>query len=312
MTSSTPAQAIVTLLRSLPPRHKTWLKRLVLERSYAIDRTYYRLRFSTEFRRSNEILLIFSPGRCGSVTVLRSLERLHLETPIFNIHRMNRDRIRDYVPRPGPQAFLESYLAERLDRRWNDKQWKIIVLVREPIARQISLFAHVFFRDHPEAVTQYERGETTLNDLRKIFLRDHFHRSESATYTRASLLNWLDHEIKRVFGVDLYARAFPRELGYLLVEAPYLRILVVKTERLAMCWPEASERLLGRACGLVVTNRAAERSYYRVYRDLQESLVLPTWYLDEMHGSRYARHFYSEEELTAVRVQHAGRSAVGA
>lgn len=291
---------------------KDIVRTLVLRRNYYVDRAYYTARFAWRFATSDEILLIYSPGRCGSVSVLRSLERLQLRSPLFNIHRMNRDRIKDYTPWPDGQAFLESYLARRLDRRWTDKTWKVIVLVREPIARQISLFCKALFVDQPEMAVQFNAGQLSADALRDLFLREFFHLDDGPTYSPKHLLDWCDNEIKRVFGIDLFERAFPKTSGYDLLTSERLTMLVIKTERINGCWNEAIRSLLGVTCPLVTTNKADEQRYYGAYRVLQDGMILPGWYLERMHESKYARHFYTDDELRAVRAKHtAGRDLKG-
>jgi hypothetical protein len=38
-----------------------------------------------------------------------------------------------------------------------------------------------------------------------------------------------------------------------------------------------------------------------VYQEFVRTLILPAAYLDEMLGSKYARHFFTDEQLTRVR-----------
>jgi len=44
-------------------------------------------------------------------------------------------------------------------------------------------------------------------------------------------------------------------------------------------------------------NVGGEKIYAPLYRDFKHRISVPQVYIDEMYTSRYARYFYSQEEL---------------
>ena len=52
---------------------------------------------------------------------------------------------------------------------------------------------------------------------------------------------------------------------------------------------------------LVESNTADDKSYADLYAAFRRELTLPEPYLDRVYGSRFARHFYTPDELAAFR-----------
>jgi hypothetical protein len=79
-------------------------------------------------------------------------------------------------------------------------------------------------------------------------------------------------------------------------------MLVLRTEDIDRCAADALSRFLSRdGMSLRTKNRGREQAYGAAYERFLAEIELPSWYLDEMYGSRLARHFYRPAELVAFR-----------
>jgi len=117
-------------------------------------------------------------------------------------------------------------------------------------------------------------------------------------------LTWFDRELKSVFGVDVYAIPFDPAKGYEIYESEKARVLLVRLEDLRSRAPVAFGDFLGLGdFRLADTNVAEAKGYADVYRRFVASVRLPHDYIERMYDSRYARHFYSEDELDAFRLR---------
>ena len=84
-------------------------------------------------------------GKVGSTSLQVTVGALGLPNPVFHVHFLAWDRLRNadtcrWGFRPGSLEHIEESKHLRLfaDRTWGRIRWKIITLVREPVAHQAS------------------------------------------------------------------------------------------------------------------------------------------------------------------------------
>ncbi len=92
-------------------------------------------------------IVVFTMGKVGSTTVMYSLEKSGLPNPVFHTHFISRDHINktfELIKSWGmgpkmPLGMRQGVGLQRLGQlTWDKKRWKIITMVREPVAREIS------------------------------------------------------------------------------------------------------------------------------------------------------------------------------
>jgi hypothetical protein len=182
------------------------------------------------------------------------------------------------------------YLRKWIDRRSSKRKLRVITLVREPVARDVSLF---FFHGTriAEFVDHYNKDLIAVPEIVDAFL-------DMSSETGQYLLTWFDSEMKPVFGIDVFDEDFPKSRGYKIYEGKHAQLLLLKLEKLNDCARDAFEEFLGvKDISLVKANVGDNQEYGSLYRAFKEECVLPQAYLDEMYQSAYAQHFYSEEEI---------------
>ncbi|MCA9185227.1 MAG: hypothetical protein KDA99_06390, partial [Planctomycetales bacterium] len=114
----------------------------------------------------------------------------------------------------------ERFYAERIYQAYVKKKNKlrVITLVREPIANNISMFFEVF--DH-YADTRAEESSLSVEAMIELFLMQYVH---------GRPLTWLDAELKRMLDVDVYQYPFDLERGCAMIESGNVDLLVLKCE----------------------------------------------------------------------------------
>ncbi|MCU1245806.1 MAG: hypothetical protein JWN02_1716 [Acidobacteria bacterium] len=237
-------------------------------------------------------------AKVGSTAVVDCLTRAHL--PVFHVHRMDADHLRrlrdrrmalgwDVGPVPAYDR-LGLLLNERLLQA--GRSAKIVTLVRDPIARNLSSYF-----EHLDEIWH-------TVDASRVVPMDDLHRGFLERYPHDESLTWFDEELLPVTSVHVYDHPFPAA-GHLRLEVGRLDLLILKSEL-----PNETKRLaLSAFLGTNLpffseANRTAEKSHGATYERFRRSLRLPPEYVDRMLDSRYCRHFYSADERKALRLKY--------
>ena len=294
---------------------KPWLFRKPLE--FIID-------------KNNPPILVYQMGKVGSTSVVHSLRNSGLMNPVYHTHQLsyegidknieiNRERLfqnrnnkkLDDHTRVYTELFVkyvirklknDRLLRKKIDKNFDSINWKIITLVRDPVMREISNFFFTFHK-HPEIVGKKEQ---LLNETSLRVLKDDLNKRLGGGEDWS--LTWFDRELKKVFGVDMYRFPFDHENGYTLIHSKNISILVIKLEELGRCFSGAIFELLNKEnLNLTNSNVAGKKFYYNTYRYVLENLTLDSHFCKKIYSSKYARHFYTNDELKIFMRKWSGR-----
>ncbi len=198
------------------------------------------------------------------------------------------------------RRFREKFYAEMIYRRYVQpkRRLKVITLVREPVANNISMFFQVLYQYLGQDVQPVACDTDELID---VFIERYMH---------SRPLTWLDAEIKTHFGIDVFQLPFPIERGYTTISQDNVSLLVLRCD--------LDDRAKGRAIAdfigldkfeIVRSNVASDKNYAIPYSMFKQRIKLPPPLLDQMYDSKFARHFFSKEELDLFREQWSGASS---
>jgi hypothetical protein len=262
------------------------------------------------------LILVYQMGKVGSSTVVRSLKAHNLLA--INVHTFD-----PFFLRRGQKIFKTEFKAtgalaktlwdqqlirQRLKHTNNGKRIKIITLVRDPIARNIS---HFF--QWPNMIM--EQTDSGYHLRSPVFNYDRTFQVEGIEQALATLfmtrfkqhevpLVWFDNELKHNFDIDIYSVAFPKEKGFSICANGNTEVLVIKLEKLRSVAQQAFQEFLGLGkFELISANIGQEKETSSLYKQFLETIKLPSDYIDNMYNSRLAKHFYSNEELDAFRAR---------
>lgn len=246
-------------------------------------------------------IIVYQMGKVGSSSVINSLEKQAI-LPSFHAHFLFKHP--DNRSFYDPDVFLIANL--KLDREkqirkgiflYNKiiapkKQVKIISLTREPIGRNIAAFFQNFER---ETGKKYEQSNFTPQELTDIFIK---------FFPHSMTLRWFDIHVKPFLDIDVYEYPFPKEQGFINIHKNNVDLLILKLETPDLVKEKAIAEFLGlKEFKLVNTNVGEDKNYRDMYKKFKQNLKLPLSYVEEMCGSKYFNHFYTEEEIKKVYSQ---------
>ncbi len=168
----------------------------------------------------------------------------------------------------------------------------VISPIRDPLSRNVSAFFENFTRDTGLA---WSDAPSDPEALLGLFLRHARHDNGVA---------WFERRMQPAFGLDVYATPFDRARRAQEYRAGAARVLVYRTdlgrdEQLALLARFTGRRL----AGWVRQNEAADKAYAERYERFVAEARLPASYADEILGSRFARHFWTDAERAAQRAR---------
>jgi hypothetical protein len=227
----------------------------------------------------------------------RKLNRIRIEPELWErvVQEVEHDRrvYESFSPKKRRGwRFRERYYTERIYQAYvkPGKPLRVITLVREPVANNISMFFEVF--DHYTGTTA-DASPLSVDEMIEIFL---------ARYMHWRPLTWFDAELKTTLGVDVFAHPFSPDQGYARITQKPVDLLVLKSELDDGAKSRAIAEFLGLEDFTIVrSNVTSNRSHARVYEEFKHRIHVPDWLLDAMYESKYAKHFYSAQERAAYR-----------
>jgi hypothetical protein len=172
-------------------------------------------------------------GKVGLSAILSSLKQCGLKNHIDHIHFLSEKNIKkvEEAILKSPSSEIPRHLRRSIDLRQQIDQntgpakWKIITLVRDPMARHISA---TFQNTHLIPGFNLEEEQATY-DLITNKILDSIKNFDEKTNLSAS---WFDNEIKHVFGFDVYAVDFSTAQGYQIYATQHADILLIRLEDL--------------------------------------------------------------------------------
>lgn len=273
-------------------------------RSYVLSSVYQELksRFDPIYKRNP--LIVYQMGKVGSETVERSLGSVSLGRPLIRVHSLVEENMyldlkasnvspREYFKR-SRNLFIGKYLAREIARDRHRGKWQVITMVRDPVAQNISAFFQIADLLIPDFSERAATGRVSVDELLEVFLRNF---PPDGIY-----INWFDQEMKPTFGVDVFASPSSKEAGYTIYRENNVELLLLRLEDVDRCAAAAFDDFLGlKNFRVERRNEAEQKTYSALYKAFQQQAVFPRHYVDGVYGSKYARHFYTDQEICRFR-----------
>lgn len=260
----------------------------------------------TRLAGDEDIYIVHQMGRVASMTMVNTLRKAKPGTPIYHTHYLNTPLLQQRLEemgrigqRPNQRHYqVSKVLAPALPQYLDKHCWKVVTVVRDPVARNVSAFFLGIERYIPDFYQLYADQQIEMTEVVETFLRDYSHNIP---------LQWLDDEIKAPFGVDVYNESFPQERGYAILHHGTVDLLILKLESLHVCYREAFKAFMGiENASLQDTHITNKDSTRGAYNKLLSAMKLPEDFLDEMYASKYASHFFSRSEIANFKQKWLG------
>jgi hypothetical protein len=288
-------------------------------RNYYTARAYYHYKLRRRDSRYGKTLplLVYQMGKVGSSSVTRSLQMAKIDRQIYHIHFLTPELI-DQYEKKRRQYFSTTkegelkhiwqyqYLNKQIKRRSNGNRWKVVTLVRDPIARNLSTFFENIEQvpsetDQQRKFRSDEYGfEIIINNNDVGELIELFFEKIDHDYPAV----YFDREFNSMFDIDLLAGDFPTAKGYKLYQAQKADILLIRLENLTECMTEAFREFLNLDnLTLVNQNIGSQKEYGDIYQLFKDSIRLPESYINRIYSTKFMQHFYSQAEIDRFRTK---------
>lgn len=279
--------------------------------NYWTAKQYHRIAFKKKYPNlgagRKKPILIYQMGKVGSSTIYNSLKESALDVPVFHLHELTKKNLielDEILKRAYPTAryiadhlIAGEFLHDLVHQEPTDGKWKVITLVREPIARNISSFMQDLNVRNPdfgftEKLNSWETNKLA-DTIVDFFMEKHDHFLP---------LNWFDNELKKVFDVDIFSTDFEREKGYKIYQSDKAEVLLIKLEKLNICGQDTISQFLGMDnLELKNQNVGQQKVYKDVYKTILRQITFPATFLDKFYQSNFTKHFYSTDEIEEFR-----------
>jgi Putative capsular polysaccharide synthesis protein len=273
-----------------------------------LSRIYHEARLRCFNTTQQDPILVYQMGKVGSQSIVDSLEAMRINRPVYHVHFLNEaniikaDRMLHDIYGPhynvNDWCLYESRFVIKHILKQRNRKVKIISLVRDPIARNISSFFYNIDKFIPNCTKLYEKGRIAVPDITEVFF-EKFHEHDLP-------LTWFDEEMKYVFGIDVFSADLSRFVDnrVFIYKHGDIDLLVLKTEDINYVAHEAVQKFLQITDFRVKqAHLSTEQHYSRVYEDFTKTAKLPNKYLATMYESKYVKYFYTSKEIAHFRAR---------
>jgi hypothetical protein len=234
------------------------------------------------------MFVVYTMGRVGTVSVRDALVRTAPYVQIEVSHYITPHGIQDREAFRGRRDDRAHRVQAQLAAGAGGVPY-FISLVRDPVARDVSI---VMKRAEVGRYQPSNGHALTVLDLQNEFVK----------HGPGNALGWMDNELGSFLDIDIYATPFDRNLGYQIYELNRGRLLIIRLDQLSRKFPIAMQEFVGFPfCTPVRLNSSCEGPAAEVCDAFRKNLKLDNVLLDTYYSSKFSRHFFSDEELTAFR-----------
>jgi hypothetical protein len=278
-------------------------------------------RFVSDQRENRPVLFIHQMGKVGSTSIARSLKNVQAGVPwrIYQTHFLSMAGM-DFVESRESAAYGGWSEVPRRTKRFlvysraiskhlnegdfYDRSCKVISLVRDPVATNLSGFFHNLHWWPDDLRARCQSGAPGWQQE----LLDHF----LLHYPHDVPEDWFDMEMKSVFGIDVFASDFDKKTGYRRFDSEKFPLLLLRLEDLDKDMAGVIGDFLNMD-GLVLqrSNTGQDKWYAEMYAAFKSAVALPASYLDKVYASSYVNHFYAASEIAAFRKRWEEPESIG-
>ncbi len=248
-------------------------------------------------------IFILQMGRVGSNSVVAAINQAYravqINVPVYHSHYIaHYERIIERASFDLNNYHNAKRDIENIDTKNRDelfkclkaqKPVKIISLVRDPVARNVSTFFYAFPEFVPEWKDMESQNLLSASALNAIF--------ESKRQFIQTAFNWFDEQVKDTLGLDVYTVSFDTSRGWQVYKKGQVELLLLRMEDLYRTGEDALRRFLRLPqIEMVKVNTGEERETYELYRRFL-TYPISQEYLNMTYSTRLARHFYTDEEI---------------
>jgi hypothetical protein len=244
-------------------------------------------------RNIENTIIIYQMGKVGSQSLKESIIRdgfdclnlYSLKVPTLNLVSKNINyKNKKFVFLGSIRQKLYSLIL-----RSAKVKKKIITVVRDPIARDVSFIYHFFSVFLYNLINQGTGEEFSLQELiQNIYDKYIIH---------GSATNWFNNDFNKTLGLNIFDYPFNKDKGCSFIKYMNFNILILTLEKL-----NNNEKIIGDFLGskdfkLISTNRATKKWYSEIYRLTKDSIFISEEQIERIYSSNFMKHFYNNNDI---------------
>ncbi len=227
---------------------------------------------------SDKAVWVYQDKKVGSRTIVSSAKALGIYA--VHVHSFNLLQFERF-------EFGDAFIKKAIQKT----SGKVISLVRDPIARQISLLWQYFGNNPSKAL----KGCHSWKEWEEKFY---------AIPNEEDEFEWYIREFLRILDINVYNYPFDREKGYTIINQDGISVMLLKMEKI-----DDLEQVIGAFLGeehfkLIKNNVGSEKKYKYAYQNYLDHVRIPRDFYDHYYkDNKYMDHFYTEEEKAAFAMR---------
>lgn len=242
----------------------------------------------------------FTAGKVAS----QSLHYYLLERGFRSIHVHS---VQSFFLNEGVSEEMKENIQEQL---FISEPVKIVTGIREPVARDISLFFELlddgfwWVEDEQEKKSLKKRclefcyamiGKHSVSSHKSYNYNWAHYWNEHAQY--GAMFDWFDLELKETFGMDVFQYKFDKEKGYSVIKKDNVELFLFRMDVLDSLNEPLGEFLKIDNFCLPQYNVGGNKGYKYIYQQMIKEIQLPEEYLDfYYHNNERMDFFYTEDQ----------------
>lgn len=231
------------------------------------------------------IILVYNASKVGSSTVYYNLKEKLPFLTVLHVHFLSETWLRSFEKSGKWLNNLRSAKSVNSHLEQNKtKRIKIITLVRDPIARDIS----AVFQSWQTIFDLKRIEELNMEEIRMHLNNSAFDQTE----------NWFSSEFLEYTGIDILSLPFNKSKGYSIYNIDQYDILCIKTESLNKVMDSALYEFIGvKNISSKVKNSSKEKEGAELYKEIAGSFKLEKLKIEQIYSTIFMKHFYQDTEL---------------
>ena len=232
-------------------------------------------------------IIVYNMGKVASTSIYNALKKRN-DCYGFHTHSLTQLEVNDSFWDRNRRIRHCISLAKHIIQPKHPT--KIITLVRDPLARNIS----AYFETNKKAKAP-NFDTTKINYLIEDFI-EHFNHHENE--------DWYQNEFNRALDTDIFAYEFDRERGWSIFKNGSFEVLVLKTSLPDSEKTKQIEQFTGIE-NLVINriNETGAKKASSCYKQFKETIKFPDQIAQSIIRSRFTQHFFTESEICNMRKQ---------
>ncbi len=237
-------------------------------------------------------VLVWTVGKVASSSVYATLKHYGFET--LHIHYLSDWYLTNQINKMYAGRDLAVNIATSVrfrhgfDRNFYKTPFRVVTLVRDPLARNISAYFENLAHFSKSAKTVADSGWHIQNFLDR--------------YPHSIVLDWFDAELRDVGGVDFRQINFDPDRQWCIRRDEKFHVLIIRAEAPDQVKLDAmSEFFNTPMTSLIRQNEAADKHYNELYQAFRATMAFPKAHIDFMYDNDLCETFWNPSEIRRMR-----------